>query len=303
MVDVSQVSLTGVRAIVLLALLIEAPRSLAEIRQYYLDFKIMEPEHSNDIIRIDVNTLKASGCDITRAGSKTGYKFTLLSHPFSLKLTEEEILLLKKVYKKVKNRSGLELILKYDELFKKLANYVDDEEIKEALCGISILRNYDINFIRELLEDCEEKRVLTLIYKNPSAKNDSKKDISVQNLVLQNDNIHLYGYDFGRKRSIVLNIKRIKSVIARYSGLGNIEADTITVRFLLKNSGKEVLDANEQVVKTTEEGIIVEGRYYNDFIAAQRMLSFGADCVVYEPEEFRQNIVEKLKSMRRVYNG
>ena len=65
--DINQVSLTGVRGIVLLALLIDAPRSLQEIRQAYLNLKIMEPEHSDDIIRIDINTLKASGCDITRA--------------------------------------------------------------------------------------------------------------------------------------------------------------------------------------------------------------------------------------------
>ena len=301
--DINQVSLTGVRGIVLLALLIDAPRSLQEIRQAYLNLKIMEPEHSDDIIRIDINTLKASGCDITREKKKTGYKFTLLSHPFSLKLTMDEVNLLKKVYNRIKNRSGIELMLKYDELFRKLASYVDEQEIKEKLYGISILKNYNIDFVKELLEDCEEKRVLTLIYKNPTAKEESQKDISAQKLVLQNDNIHLYGYDFDKKRSIVLNIKRIKSIITRYTGLGKIEAEIITVKFLLKNSGKEVLEENEQIIETTDDGIIVEGKYYNDFIAAQRILSFGANCIVYEPEDFKQDIIQKLKSMRRVYNG
>ena len=163
--------------------------------------------------------------------------------------------------------------------------------------------NYNIDFVKELLEDCEEKRVLTLIYKNPTAKEESQKDISAQKLVLQNDNIHLYGYDFDKKRSIVLNIKRIKSIITRYTGLGKIEAEIITVKFLLKNSGKEVLEENEQIIETTDDGIIVEGKYYNDFIAAQRILSFGANCIVYEPEDFKQDIIQKLKSMRRVYNG
>ena len=72
---------------------------------------------------------------------------------------------------------------------------------------------------------------------------------------------------------------------------------------MLKNSGKEVLEENEQIIETTDDGIIVEGKYYNDFIAAQRILSFGANCIVYEPEDFKQDIIQKLKSMRRVYNG
>ena len=47
---------------------------------------------------------------------------------------------------------------------------------------------------------------------------------------------------------------------------------------------------------------VIEGRYYNDFLAAQRILSFGANCTVLEPQEFRETIIQKLKNMRNVYN-
>ena len=61
------------------------------------------------------------------------------------------------------------------------------------------------------------------------------------------------------------------------------------------------LEENESIVKTEDDKIIVEGRYYNDFIAIQRMLSFGRDCTVLEPDEIRERIIEKLLEMREIY--
>ena len=42
--ELNQVSLTGLRGIVLLGLLIEAPRSLKEIREIFTELNIFEPE-------------------------------------------------------------------------------------------------------------------------------------------------------------------------------------------------------------------------------------------------------------------
>ena len=147
--ELNQVSLTGLRGIVLLGLLIEAPRSLKEIREIFTELNIFEPEHSDDILRIDINTLKASGCEITKANAKTGFKYRLLKHPFSLNILKDEINVIKKAYKKIKDSSNIELILKYDELFKKLAEYIDDSEAKETLRGLSVLKTFDTEYIQE----------------------------------------------------------------------------------------------------------------------------------------------------------
>ena len=77
--DLNQISLTGIRAIVLLGLLIVQPRTLEEIRRAFIEFNIMEESHSNDIIRIDINTIKSIGCEVSRADSKTNYQYVLLN--------------------------------------------------------------------------------------------------------------------------------------------------------------------------------------------------------------------------------
>ena len=79
--ELNQISLTGMRALILVGLLIKAPRSLEEIKETFINYNIMEKSHSNDIIRIDLNTLRAMGCEISRASIKTNYKYVLTKHP------------------------------------------------------------------------------------------------------------------------------------------------------------------------------------------------------------------------------
>jgi len=298
--ELNQVSLTGLRGIVLLGLLIEAPRSLKEIREIFTDLNIFEPEHSDDILRIDINTLKASGCEITKANAKTGFKYRLLKHPFSLNILKDEIHVIKKAYKKIKDSSNIELILKYDELFKKLAEYIDDSEAKETLRGLSVLKTFDTEFIQDLIEDCRQNRTLRLSYRTPQAKDE--KEVCAHRIVFQNDKIYLYGFDLIRKKSVVLNIKRIGAILARFSGSSKVEIEYTTVKFFLKNFGVTGIEENEVILENRDDGYIIEGRYYNDFLAAQRILSFGANCTVLEPKEFREKIIQKLINMRNVYN-
>lgn len=300
--ELNQVSLTGLRGIVLLGLLIEAPRSLKEIREIFTDLNIFEPEHSDDILRIDINTLKASGCEITKANAKTGFKYRLLKHPFSLNILKDKIHVIKKAYKKIKDSSNIELILKYDELFKKLAEYIDDSEAKETLRGLSVLKTFDTEFIQDLIEDCRQNRTLRLSYRTPQAKDDSQKEVCAHRIVFQNDKIYLYGFDLIRKKSVVLNIKRIGAILARFSGSSKVEIEYTTVKFFLKNFGVTGIEENEVILENRDDGYIIEGRYYNDFLAAQRILSFGANCTVLEPQEFREKIIQKLINMRNVYN-
>ena len=72
------------------------PRSLEEIRKAFIELNIMENENSDDILRIDLNTLKIMGCRNFQSFSKTGFKYVLGKHPFAFKIDDEEIVLLKK---------------------------------------------------------------------------------------------------------------------------------------------------------------------------------------------------------------
>ena len=300
--ELCQISLTGMRALVLLGLLVKAPRSLEEIRTEFIKLNIMEEFHSDDILRIDLNTLRTMGCEITRSSAKTGYKYVLTSHPYLLNLDSEDINLIKKIYKKIKDNADIKNLLEYDALFKKIASFVKNEETKEALYGISVLKNFDIQMIEDLYENCSQERILKLIYKNPDTKEISEKEIATERITFQNDKIYLYGIDLTKKERVMLNVKRIKKVIAS-TFKNNIEVKKINTKFLINNFGISALETNETIIEETENGFLVEGIYHNEFIATQRVLSFGANCTVIEPIDFRKRIIQKLKDMRNNYNG
>lgn len=302
-ISLCQISLTGIRSLVLLGLLVVAPRSLEEIREAFLSYKILEPSHSNDILRIDINTLKAMGCKISRASIKTNYKYVLYEHPFGLKIKEEDIKVLKRVYKHIKNSADINLLIQFDDLFKKIASYVFEQEMKEALLGISFLKHYDAEMIKNLVKDCEQGLTLEIEYRKPTAKNETVKEIVAQKVVYKNDQIYLYGFDLDKKESVILNIKRFLRIISKTLIKGTIEQKTTIVKFKLYDFGIDALESTEKILDSDKDGYIVEGYYYNEFLAIQRMLSFGKNCTVLEPIELREKIVEKLKEMRKVYGN
>ena len=185
--ELNQISLTGTRSLVLVGLLMKAPRSLEEIRKAFIELKIMEPEHSDDILRIDLNTLRTMGCEISRSSAKTGYKYVLTKHPFSLNITSEEVSLLRKIYKRVKDNCDMALLLKYDELFRKLAFHVMDDEIREEF--IRAIKNgnrqelmkavqksdalltatWNMDAVANIIDDIHNEETVPIYYNNEQA--------------------------------------------------------------------------------------------------------------------------------------
>ena len=299
--DLNQISLTGLRALVFISLLVSKPCSMDEIKQNLINLKIMDESQKDDILRIDLNTIKSMGCEISRPSPKTDFKYVLTKHPFSLKISKDEIFVLKKVYNQIKSTANIYTLLEYDELFRKIALYMCDEESKEDLLGISIFKHYDIDFIKNLMQDCKYNRELELVYKATTLSNETTKRIVAQKLIYKNEKFYIYGFDLGIKKSTVLNLKRIKSILKRGKNTQNIEIEETKVKFILKNAKPEWLENNEEIIETLETGFLVEGFYHNDFLATQRILSFGSKCTIVEPEDFKINLINKIKEMRKNY--
>lgn len=302
--DLSQISLTGIRSLVLLGLLAKAPRSLKEIRDAFIKYNIMDEDNSDDILRIDINTLKSMGCEISRADHRTNNKYVLLNHPFKINFSKEEVSVLKRIFNKIKEDADVSLIMQYDELFSKIALHVSDNEIKELLLGISPLKGYKADILNELKIACEKKNLVCLLYKIPETGKEEEKNIVAEKTVLQHNKFYLYGIDKDTGRSVYLNVKRIIEIISQNSNNEIIHKEPVVVKYHLKKFGISGLEENEMILSgDVPEGFIIEGRYHNEFLAIQRVLSLGSDCTVIEPEDFQKKIVNILKKMREIYNG
>lgn len=302
--ELCQISLTGIRSLTLLGLLIEEPRSLEDIRNAFMDFNIMEGSNSDDILRIDINTLKSIGCEISRADHRTNNKYVLSNHPFKININEEELKVLKSAFNKIKENADINLLLQYDRLFKKVAAFAADDSIKEYLLGLSPLKSYKSNIINDLKSACDAKNVITILYRNSETKVVSEKEIIADSVILQNNKLYLYGIDKNIKKSVYLNIKRIQKIISQTINEDDITGTPVMVKFWLRDFGVAGLDENENILSgDISNGFIIEGKYFNEFLAVQRILSFGSNCKVLEPTEFKNKIIEILKRMKEIYNG
>ena len=303
--DLCQISLTGVRALTMLGLLAQAPRSLQEIRDKFIALKLINSDNSDDIIRIDMNSLRAMGCEISRSSVKTNHKHELLKHPFGLSITSEEVSLLKRAYKIIKENADLKTLLDYHFLFKKMADFIFNQNIKEQLLGISALKSSNIVQMEQLAEDCKYHNIITIEYKDGGNSKLSTKNIYTEKIAMRNDKIYLFGYEFDTKRPIMYPIKRIVRVLSRKSNENkNYSTSPIEVKFFLKNFNAAGIEDCEKIIESHDNmSQILVGKYHNEFIAVQRMLSFGPECIILEPASIKQKVIDKLLAMREIYKN
>lgn len=299
--ELGQVSLTGLRALVIIGLLIVMPRTFEEIKSALIKLKLMDETNSDDTLRGDINTIKTIGCDITRPSPKTEGKYILTKHPYSFSVTKDEIDVIRRAYNVMKQSCNIALLIEYDNLFKKIAKYVFEEETREAILGISALRYLDTNMLRDLIIDCKNKRDVIFMYETPTLKKENMKEGIAQKITFQNDKVYLYVQDLNTEKVITYNVRRIKSVLSRRALKGQEVANKFKVSFYLKNSLPEDISEDEYLIEYEEKGYFIEAYYLNEFWAAQRILNFGSQCTVVEPEWFKERLIQKLKGARRIY--
>lgn len=297
-----QISMTAARAIIMLLSLLQGPKSYEEIRQNIIDCGLVGKELSIDTIRIDINTLKMLGCEITKATKTNDHKYGLITHPFKLKMTTDELNTLIKIYDKIVKTAEVSKILTFHKLLNKLAALVDDNAIKEKLLNVSVLNHENIEIIEKFTKIEKKHNRVKIAYQPPYSNDTYEYDICIEKLGMRNGKLYVYCFNHSTEKRSFLNVSRIKEVIDtkfdRDSGIGL----DIIVKFRLKKGGNYELEDNETIIEQDENYLIVVGKYFNDFIAFQRMMHLADDCTVLEPESIKEKVIEKLMEMRAIYD-
>lgn len=299
--DTKQISMTGSRVLVIFIYLLDGPKSFEEIRDFLIDCGIVTKEYSIDTIRIDLNTLKIMGCEITKATKKTNHKYGLISYPYCLNLTSKDVMSIKSVYSKIIKTASPKRILKYHHLFMKFAKMVTNEDIKEELLGISILKSENIELLEKLIEDEQSHSKVKILYHPANHNEPLEYDITVESFGQRSGRLYIFCFNHTLGSRSFLNASRIKSVVSKTFDRDSAYGLDIRVKFKLDNYKEFTLEDNEYIIEINNNTAIIEGYYFNDFIAIQRMMSFASNCTVLEPENIVNVIIDKLKEMRALY--
>ena len=284
--EVTQISLTGARLIVLLGALISGPRDLTEMNNLLTECGLLDKNYSSDTIRIALSTLKALGCEMSRPCKSNGFKYKLLTYPFSLKIEDGEILSLKTIYSNLTKDASYRKALAFHKLFNTLSKHITDEKVVEKLYDITGFKIYKKEIFETVLNQLGKHKVNTIIFGD---------------LFLKNNKLYIQGTDVEMNKPITLNLLRVEKINSVTETKQPFVSEACNVTYVLRNKEYHKLPDGHSIKDLKKDSVTIEAEFTNPFFAVQYLLSLGADCTVIEPLEIRNEIIDKLTELRKVY--
>ena len=295
-------SFTAFKSLLLFSYLLEQPRSYEEIRDYFASHSYLNETISIDTLRVYINSLERIGCEIVRGKKSEGSKYRIVRHPFTLKIQDNQVKKLVKLYRTIIKNIDIEELIYLTSFFQKIASSIESDELKTTIENISPLTKLNKEIFEDVLNACKNQNEITITYNSPSS-GIKQIDTLPQSIKIVNNKVYLYGTSPNYKDTAVFLISKITQKPV-FKLKNTIEKNTDSANIIYRLLDKQIpLDNNERIISEDESGYTVELSASNLFYARQRILYLGADCMVISPEDFKQDIIETLKKMRAEYAG
>ncbi len=296
-------SFSGFKAMLIFSMLVQGPKTYDEIKQAIENNEYLKETVSVDTLRIYMNSLKHAGCEIKKLHEGRTVKYYIDSHPFELKISDEQTKSIIKVYNAISKSIEISDFLVLNDFFTKISAFITNEDLKAKLQNISPISNINADLIKDLIKYTKNKNEITVLY---NAKNSGKKkeiDIVADRMSITNGKLYIAGYNseyHNYSEFLVSNIVKIVSV--------NLESKNLVLpEFVVRYEYfKEKTDAfqpleNETIVEKSPDRIVVEIKSRNKFVIMQRILSHANKCRVISPENYKEEILKILKDMKEGY--
>lgn len=300
-VNCNLMSLTGYRTLVILGLLMESPKSTDEINEYFSNHQYIKEKFSNDTLRIYINSLRAIGCEITRASKINKKKYELLSHPFTYDIPKSQLKSIAKIYKSIYYKIEIEKIVDIENFFRKLILHIKNENTNTFLRNTSVLKNVDKDILDDLLIHCKKKNQIKFTYNSPKS---GPKDIEIvaDKLSLKSGKLYLWGHNLTHKEYSYFSVEKIIKICS-IKLLKSRETFPLTkvIYEIYNHNDNYILEEDEKIIEKTTETLIIETNSKNEFDVMQRILYMNNNCKVISPEAFKTKLLTKLKAMEKSY--
>ncbi|MFA7659015.1 MAG: WYL domain-containing protein [Candidatus Gastranaerophilaceae bacterium] len=300
-VSCNLMSLTGYRTLIILSALMESPKSNDELNECFLNNQYIKEKFSNDTLRIYINSLRAIGCEITKANKSNTKKYELISHPFAYDITNSQLKALSKMYKNFYDKIDVREVIALENFFRKLSNLVKNESTREFLRNISLLKRIDREILNDLIMHCKNKNQITFLYNSPKS-GEKEIEIVADKLSFKSDKLYLWGNNLTHKEYSYFSVERIIKICSIKFLKSGEEFPPIKVVYEVYNT-EYMPKPDEKVIEKTDGKLVIEITSRNEFSVMQRILYMADDCKVLQPETFKTKLVKKLKLMEENYEN
>lgn len=293
---------TAFKSILIFSELLKSPKSYQDLQQIILNHEYLHEKISIDTLRIYINTLKEFGCQITKKKYDGVTKFSIESHPFSLKFTQKQIKGIIKVYKAISKSIEVDDLISLQKFFNKISAYVEDEELKTKLENLSPFNNIKESLIEELMGYVHNNTEIVVLYNSP---NSGKKNITivVDKLYIENGKLYVSGFNSEHNTYSSFLVAKIIKIVSVNLNNKTLIIPEITVGYVYRKDVGEVFELihSEKIIKTEDNKELVEITSRNKFEIMQRIFSLSSKCTVLYPEDFKKYIITNLKKMKEGY--
>ncbi|MBQ9246179.1 WYL domain-containing protein [bacterium] len=295
-------STTGYRILLLLRVLIQKSCTVDELVDVVSNNPYVNKYASKDTIRMDINTLKAAGCVITRPSKANNYKYELLKHPFVFSLSDSELQTLINVRELLAKNLTIDEIFVLNTLYSKIINLTFDEDKIDFIKNSSPLINIDKEIYNELSNPNILNKKLLIKYKSPKF-GEEKFYIIPLKILYENEKVYLQCFNYKYNSVGLLNVERILKIesidIHTNSDMPMIYDVVYEVSNIRNKDFK--LNDNEIILEQIENKIIIKAKVENEFIFVQRLLQLGTNFRIISPDFLKEKLVNKIKQIQKVY--
>lgn len=297
-------SFTGFKALLIFNLLADGPKSYEEISSAIEHNEYLKEKISIDTLRVYINSLKRIGCEVKRKKDENKVsKYYITSHPFELKITEEQLRSIIKIYKNLMKSMDIKDVLYMDNLFEKIGKHIKSEDFIAEIRKYSVLKDINKELIEKLIECSENKNTIIVSYKSP---NSGEKDIEIiaDNVEISNGKIYLYGYGLEYKQTTGFLVNRIKCIKAIKEQDKIQTPEKLKVKYRVSCLNNRYIPTNYETIEAENNGIYtIITETDNPFYLKQRILELGPNCKIISPKSFKEEFIQLLKNMKAGYHN
>lgn len=297
----SSISLTACRALTVLAELLKNPCSKERLNEI-LSNEIYGEGFSKDTLRRTLNALKNAGCVISRPTEKNGYKYSLISHPFSPDFSMSEINFLNIIRKNIALQDDYKFLYKLNKLYSKIILSSGNNEPEEQLNAQNPFSSINEDILEKFISGKLWRKVVEFSYFSANAGLEDLKFVP-DRISMKNSKLYVYGYCFKYNQYAFLNLERIKAINSIYELDTELSLPAYEIVCRLTGISAQTFKAekNEEIIEQKENEIKVKMLVADEFVMFQRLLPFGSDLKSISPDFAKERFVEKLRLIRRRY--
>jgi len=291
------------KSLVIFKLLSDTPHTMAEIKETLKQIPFFKNDISNDSIRVYLNSLAKCGCKIEKSLTRSKhrqYTYKITETPFKPQLLKQTDKLFD-LYEICTYNIPFDKFLEIDLFYKKLGKYLCNSYFSEKYESNSKLKNFDTGLLKTLSECCLNKDIVTVLYNSPHS---GLKEIPIiaYEICIRNHKVYLKGFGKEYKEVAIFLIDRIQNITRINSYDGSDKEENFPDMVYELYDFYEPLDEDETVIETTTKYRKIRRKVKNKLLTFQRILEFGCECKIIEPEIYKNELISILKSIKEVYS-